>query len=230
MTAALGSPRLHLRTTHSTNARARELAGRGAPHGTLVTASAQSAGRGRQGRTWSAPPGTSLLMSVVLRDWPGLLPLVVATAVADAIGDDARIKWPNDVHVNGLKVAGILVEARPVDRWSVVGIGVNVAVDVADLPAERRATAGSLGRAPSEIEPLLSSLLSALSTRLQAPAAEILEAYRARDALLGRSISWNGGEGQAKGIDEEGRLLVETAAGRVALDAGEVHIGFAAPR
>jgi len=225
VTAALGSPRLHLRTTDSTNARARELAGRGAPHGTLVTASAQSAGRGRQGRTWSAPPGAALLMSVVLRDWPGLLPLVAAVAVADAIGDEARIKWPNDVHVGGLKVAGILVEARPADRRAVVGIGVNVAVDVADLPAELHATAGSLGRSPSDVEPFLSSLLVALSVRLGDSSAELLEAYRARDALLGRSITWNGGEGQANGIDEEGRLLVDTAEGRVALNAGEVHIG-----
>ena len=145
MTVALGTPRLHLRSTDSTNARARELAGRGAPHGTLVTASAQSAGRGRQGRTWSAPPGSSLLMSVVLRDWPRLLPLAVAVAVADAAGETAQIKWPNDVHVEGRKVAGILVEARPQERWAVVGIGVNVAVDVADLPPELHETAGTLG-------------------------------------------------------------------------------------
>ena len=225
MTAGLGTPRLHFRSTDSTNARARELAVRGAPHGTLVTASSQSAGRGRQGRTWSAPEGSSLLMSVVLRDWPGLLPLACAVAVADVVGDAALIKWPNDVHVEGRKVAGILVEARPQERWAVVGIGVNVAVDVASLPPELHETAGSLGRAPSDVEPFLASLLSSLAVRLAAPPSSIVEAFRARDALFGRSITWSGGSGQANGIDEEGRLVVEGPDGRVVLDAGEVHLG-----
>jgi len=224
VTGGLGTPRLHFRTTDSTNARARELAARGAPHGTLVTASSQSAGRGRQGRKWSAPEG-SLLMSVLLRDWPGLLPLACAVAVADAVGGDARIKWPNDVQVEGRKVAGILVEARPQERWAVVGIGVNVAVSVSDLPPELHATAGSLGLARSSVEPFLSSLLGALSARLVAPPSEIVAAFRERDALLGRSITWSGGSGQANGIDEEGRLVVEGPDGRVVLDAGEVHLG-----
>jgi BirA family biotin operon repressor/biotin-[acetyl-CoA-carboxylase] ligase len=225
VTGGLGTPRLHFRSTDSTNARARELAQQGAPHGTLVTAGAQSAGRGRQGRTWSAPPGRSLLMSVVLRDWPGLLPLVAAVAVAEVAGDTARIKWPNDVHVDGRKVAGILVEARPQDRWAVVGIGVNVAVEVSDLPPELHETAGSLGRAPADVEPFLSSLLASLGAWLAAEPASLLDAYRARDALLGRAITWNGGEGRANGIDEQGRLVVEAPGGRVVLDAGEVHMG-----
>jgi BirA family transcriptional regulator, biotin operon repressor / biotin---[acetyl-CoA-carboxylase] ligase len=226
--AGLGTPRLHLRSTDSTNARARELASAGAPHGTLVTASSQSAGRGRQGRTWSAPAGSSLLMSLVLRDWPGLLPLAAAVAIAEVAGEQARIKWPNDVHVDGLKIAGILVEARPQDRWAVVGIGVNVAVSVADLPPELHATAGTLGLPPSSVEPFLASLLVALSARLAAAPEEVLAAFRARDALLGRPITWNGGAGQANGIDEEGRLLVVTAEGSVVLNAGEVHLGTVA--
>src|SRR2546421_12362510 len=101
---ALGRPRVHLRRTSSTNDRAGELASAGAPHGALVTASAQTAGRGRQGRTWSAPPGSALLMSLVLRDRHPLLPLAAAVAVADTVGDTARIKWPNDVQVGGRKV------------------------------------------------------------------------------------------------------------------------------
>ena len=115
----LGAPRLHLRLTGSTNSRARELALAGAPHGTIVTAAEQSAGRGRQGRTWSAPAGTSLLLSVVLREPPQLLPLAAAVAVAEVVGEHALIKWPNDVVVERAqpesapvlaKVAGILVE------------------------------------------------------------------------------------------------------------------------
>src|SRR6516164_1885613 len=109
----LGTPRLHLRVTDSTNTRARELAAAGAPHGTLVTAREQRAGRGRQGRTWTAPAGHALLCSLVLRDPPRLLPLAAGAAVAEVVGPAARIKWPNDVLLGGLKVAGILVEGRP---------------------------------------------------------------------------------------------------------------------
>src|SRR5437879_3482862 len=92
----LGRPRLHLRRTGSTNDRARELAAAGAPHGMLVTASEQTAGRGRQGRSWSAPSGSSLLMSLLLRSPPLLLPLAAAVAVCDVAGEHAQIKWPND--------------------------------------------------------------------------------------------------------------------------------------
>ncbi|MGI9099780.1 MAG: biotin--[acetyl-CoA-carboxylase] ligase, partial [Solirubrobacteraceae bacterium] len=79
MTARLGTPRLHLRATDSTNERARALAAGGAPHGTLVTAGEQRAGRGRQGRTWTAPAGRALLISLVLRGWS--IPPPLATAV-----------------------------------------------------------------------------------------------------------------------------------------------------
>ena len=84
--SALGRPHLHLRQARSTNQRARELAAGGAPHGTLVTAAAQSEGRGRQGRSWEAPEGSSLLMSLVLRDAPDLLPLA---APAEAVPERA---------------------------------------------------------------------------------------------------------------------------------------------
>jgi BirA family biotin operon repressor/biotin-[acetyl-CoA-carboxylase] ligase len=221
----LGRPRLHLRETASTNDRARELAAQGAPHGTLVTAAAQSAGRGRQGRTWSAPPGHALLMSLVLREAHPLLPLAAAVGVAEAIGDDARIKWPNDVLLSDRKVAGILAEGRPQEGWAVLGIGVNVAVRVEDLPPELHATAATLGREPSDVEPFLGSVLAALTRSLSLPPLEILDAWRGRDALLGRQVSWSAGSGTAAGIDGEGRLVVELAAGgRTALDAGEVHL------
>jgi BirA family biotin operon repressor/biotin-[acetyl-CoA-carboxylase] ligase len=220
----LGSPRVHHRRVDSTSTRARALAQAGAPHGTLVTAAEQAAGRGRQGRTWSAPPGRALLMSLVLRSWPRLLPLAAAVAVADVVGDQARIKWPNDVQVDGRKVAGILVEGRPQEGWMVLGIGVNVAVDVHDLPPELHETAAGLGRSPSEVEPTLAELLTRLDHWLTQPAEDVLEAMRARDALAGREIEWDAGRGRATGIDGEGRLTVETAAGPVALEAGEVHL------
>ena len=220
-----GSPRAHFRLTDSTNARARELAGRGAPHGTVVTATEQSAGRGRQGRTWSAPAGRALLCSIVIRDPPRLLPLVAGVAVAERIGREALIKWPNDVLVDGRKVAGILVEARLQEGWAVVGIGVNVAVAPAAFPPELADRAGTLGLEPDAIEPWLGGLLGSLEVWLGAGAEAVLEAVRARDALLGRPVRWGGRTGTGAGIDGDGRLVVRTDAGAVRLDAGEVHLG-----
>jgi BirA family biotin operon repressor/biotin-[acetyl-CoA-carboxylase] ligase len=222
---ALGRPRLHLRATTSTNDRARELAQAGAPHGALVTAGEQSAGRGRQGRTWSAPAGSALLMSLVLRDAPALLPLAAGVAVAEVAGTDARVKWPNDVLVEGRKVAGILAEGRPNEGWTVLGIGLNVALRVEDLPPELHGTAGTLGLAPSELEPTLVRVLAALERALALDAAALLDEYRARDALRGHEIAWADGSGRAAGIDGAGRLVVELAGGgRTALGAGEVHL------
>jgi BirA family biotin operon repressor/biotin-[acetyl-CoA-carboxylase] ligase len=225
VTGRLGRPRLHLRSTTSTNDRARALAQEGAPHGTLVTAAQQSAGRGRQGRTWSAPPGRALLLSLVLRDPPSLLPLGAALAVAEVSGPRARIKWPNDVLLDGRKVAGILAEGRPHDGWAVLGIGLNVAVRVDELPPDLRATAGTLALEPADLEPTLERLLAALERALSLDDAALLDAYRRRDALTGREVSWADGTGRAMGVDATGRLLVELAdGGRRALSAGEVHL------
>ena len=220
----LGRPRLHLRVAGSTNERARELAAAGAPHGTLVTAGEQTAGRGRQGRTWAAPAGRALLCSVIVREPPRLLPLAAGVAVAKVVGDEALLKWPNDVLVNGLKVAGILVEGRPAERWAVVGIGLNVALAESDFPPELRGRAGTLGLRADAIEPMLATLLAALERWIEAPEADLLGAVRARDALLGVSVRWAQGSGRGAGIDADGRLIVATATAEVRLDAGEVHL------
>ena len=221
----LGRPRLHLRETSSTNDHARELAVSGAPHGTLVTAGAQTAGRGRQGRAWTAPAGRALLLSLVVREPDRLLPLRAGLAIADLAGPGALVKWPNDVLVDGRKVAGVLVEGRPQEGWAVVGIGVNAALDVAELPPELHATAGTLGHAPGELEAVLAELLGHLERRLGEPAGAALAALRERDALLDRPVAWAGGAGTGAGIDENGALLVRGAGGAVTvLDAGEVHL------
>ena len=268
--AALGRPRLHLRLTDSTNDRARALAIAGAPHGTLVTASAQTAGRGRQGRRWSAPAHSSLLMSLLLRSPPPLLPLIAAVAICDVAGDAAMIKWPNDIvlvraparagaelgvgikapgverpsaegSVIGqpvadtsalAKLAGILTEGRPQQGWAVLGIGLNVAVRLDELPTELSGTAATLGESSDAIEPILQRLLSALERRLTNPVSEVLDAWRARDALRGHTIAWNAHgpgdrrrHGQAEGIDGAGRLIVALpGGGRTTLEAGEVHL------
>jgi BirA family transcriptional regulator, biotin operon repressor / biotin---[acetyl-CoA-carboxylase] ligase len=221
---SLGRPRLHLRLTTSTNERARELAHGGAPHGTLVTASQQSAGRGRQGRTWTAPAGRAILASLIVRDPPRLLPLLAGVAVAETAGSGALLKWPNDVLVDGRKVAGILVEGRPQERWAVVGIGLNVALRPEDFPPELRGRAGTLGMEPEAVEPVLAALVGSLDRWLDEPGPEVLRAVRARDALLCQPVRWDGGAGIGAGIDDAGRLLVASDGGQVALDAGEVHL------
>jgi BirA family biotin operon repressor/biotin-[acetyl-CoA-carboxylase] ligase len=221
---SLGAPRVHLRRTDSTNERARELAVRGAPHGTLVTASEQTAGRGRQGRTWSAPAGKALLCSLVLRDPPRLLPLAAGVAVAEVAGENALIKWPNDILIEDRKVAGILVEGRPQQHWAVLGIGLNVALRSDDFPSELRDQAGTLGLDDDAIEPTLGRLLASLDHWLDASESEILEAVRARDALLDRPVRWGGGAGRGAGIDGDGRLVVATDDGHVSLGAGVVHL------
>lgn len=217
----IGRPRVHLREVGSTNERARGLAAAGAPHGTLVTAGVQTAGRGRQGRTWVAPPGRALLLSLVLRETDPLLPLRAGLAVADLAGPAARVKWPNDVLVDGRKVAGVLVEGRPQEGWAVVGIGVNVALRPEDLVDG----AGTLGRAPAELETALAELVDALSRRLAEPTERTLVALRERDALLGQPVAWGSGTGTAAGIDPGGGLRIRRAEGTdTVLDAGEVHL------
>jgi BirA family biotin operon repressor/biotin-[acetyl-CoA-carboxylase] ligase len=222
---AVGHPRLHLRRTGSTNDRARELAAAGAPHGTAVTTYDQTAGRGRQSRAWLTPAGQALAVSVVVREPDALLPLRAGLAVADLAGRKARVKWPNDVLVDGRKVAGVLAEARPRDGWAVIGMGINVAVDLTALPPEVRAGAGTLGRSTEDLEPALAELFAALARRLAQEAPPVLDDLRGRDALLGERLRWAGGEGTGAGIDDGGSLVVRAADGTlVRLEAGEVHL------
>jgi BirA family biotin operon repressor/biotin-[acetyl-CoA-carboxylase] ligase len=228
--------------TGSTNDHARELALAGAPHGTVVLAERQTAGRGRQGRTWSAPPGRALTLSAIVRlPGPALeqLPLAVAVAVCEACEAVApvrcRIKWPNDVWIEGRKAAGVLIEARPLDGWAVIGIGLNVDTAPGEFPPELREVAASLRSAtgrPIDRDAALAALLARVATwlpRLEDQRA-VAAAFRERDALHGERIAWTAAGvhrvGEARGIDDDGALVVFTDAGeRVRLDAGEVHLG-----
>jgi BirA family biotin operon repressor/biotin-[acetyl-CoA-carboxylase] ligase len=239
----IGSPRRHFRRVDSTNERAKDLAMAGAPGGLVVTADEQTAGRGRRGTAWFAPPGSCLLYSALVRPFAAeqsaLLPLAVPIAVCEAAEDVApvrcQVKWPNDIWIDERKVAGILAEARPEDAWAVVGVGLNVAITEDQFPPELRDAAISLlpteaegglppGGAPG-VRRALAALNESLGRWLQAGDDEVLSAYRARDGLCGRRISWDGGEGVAEEIDERGHLVVEKSDGeRVALGAGEVHL------
>jgi BirA family transcriptional regulator, biotin operon repressor / biotin---[acetyl-CoA-carboxylase] ligase len=249
----IGRPHRHYSSTDSTNTRARKLAAAGAPHGTVVTASEQTAGRGRQGRTWTAPPDKALLYSTIVRPLEErhlMLPLAVPLAVSEAAEElepalKCKVKWPNDVLSDGRKLAGVLIEARPQDGWAVIGIGLNLTITSAEFPPELRATAasifdpddegrgrGSAGHSPTSAGPSPSApaaAAEALNRHLKRWLGEeqesVLAAWRDRDYLLGREVAWDGGSGVADGVDDRGYLVVVTPGGdRVAVGAGEVHL------
>lgn len=226
-----GHPHRHYARIDSTNTRARELAATGAPHGTVVTAAEQTEGRGRQGRTWTAPAGRALLYSAVVRPLDErhvLLPLAVPLAVCEAAeeleaGIQCGVKWPNDVQVGGRKLAGVLIEARPQDGWAVIGVGLNLAIAAGEFPSELRETAVSLDGAPAGAA--IEALNRRLAEWLDADQEAVLAGWRRRDALRGRQVSWDGGSGIADGVDDRGYLLVIAPGGeRISVGAGEVHL------
>ena len=231
----VGHPHRHYRIADSTNERARELAATGAVGGTVVTATEQSAGRGRYGRSWEAPPGKALLYSVILRPPAGehsLLSLLVAVAVAEAIESVApvrcEIKWPNDVWIEERKVAGILIEARP-PHWTVVGIGINVSIEPGEFPDDLRWPATSIGHGAT-VKRLLMAVNGSLSAWLTGEQDAVLGAYRSRDGLIGRLVEWTRWEadvpvvGTADGVDDSGNLLVRDGDRLVAVASGEVRM------
>jgi BirA family transcriptional regulator, biotin operon repressor / biotin---[acetyl-CoA-carboxylase] ligase len=235
---AFGHPRRHYRLTSSTNDRARELS-ENAPSGTVVTATEQSAGRGRSGRRWTGPPGAALLASAILRPLDAshlLLPLAVPLAVCEAIEALAPVrcgvKWPNDVWIDERKVAGVLIEARP-PEWAVIGVGVNVAIPHEAFPSDLRWPSASVGHG-ADVEGMLSALCERLERWVDAPQGEVLGAFRDRDALRGRPLRWEGaggdsgsGAGVGDGVDERGNLVVAADSGeRLALGAGEVQLAI----
>jgi BirA family transcriptional regulator, biotin operon repressor / biotin---[acetyl-CoA-carboxylase] ligase len=230
---SFGEPHIHYMVCDSTNDRARRLAATGFPSGTIVTADAQRSGRGRSGRSWEAKAGKAVLYSALLRPLAPnhrLLPLAVPIAVAEAAEAVAKVKcevkWPNDVWIDGRKVAGVLIEARPEDGWAVIGVGINVATEPSEFPSALQATATSLGSDVTVAE-TIEALNERLGHWVAAEESEVLEAFRERDALRGRGISWDDGEGTAEGVDEQGNLVVATDSGEVSLGAGEVHLKVA---
>ena len=227
----IGSPRRHEPECESTQL----LLGPADPEGAIATTDHQTGGRGRRGRAWVEAPGTSVLVSILLRPPPERpapqLSLVggiaAALAVEQALELSAQIKWPNDVMVDRRKVAGVLAEAR--DGVVVLGIGVNVNQTREQLPPDARVPAASLrtlaGR-EHDREQVLDDLLRSLDALYAAWRAEGLDGVYddlgARDFLRGRRITVDGVEGTAALIDRDGRLAVDTAAGRVLVESGEV--------
>jgi BirA family biotin operon repressor/biotin-[acetyl-CoA-carboxylase] ligase len=206
-----------------------------APEGAVAVCDEQTAGRGRLGRAWQAPAGTSILCSVMLRPPPerpaAQLSLVGAVAVARLVEGatrmNAQVKWPNDVLLAGAKVAGILAEGR--DGAVVLGIGLNVNQASSELPERAGPPAGSLRTADGTLRDrpgLLAGLLRELEQAYDAWFAGGLEAIRseleARDALLDSAVDAGGARGVARGLGPAGELVVETDDGRVLVSSGEV--------
>jgi BirA family biotin operon repressor/biotin-[acetyl-CoA-carboxylase] ligase len=240
---ALGRPLHLLAETTSTNDEAKRAAKAGAPHGATWVTESQTAGRGRQGRTWVSPRGENLLFSVLLRVRcpPARLPplaLVAGLAVRDAIaraapGSDVGIKWPNDVVVARKKVAGVLVEATlqgSVVEAVIVGIGINVHTrEFPEAIAERATSVALLAHTPVDRGALLADVLAGLDRDGELVAARGLGLVHARlssaDTLRGERVASDSGTGTAEGIDVDGRLLVRTDEGILTRwGAGEVHL------
>lgn len=226
----------------STNDIARSLAQDGAAHGTAVLAREQTSGRGTKGRTWHSPAGLGLYASFILRGplpAPHLLPLTVGLAASDAIleaaGVETRLKWPNDILFEGLKLGGILCEGSSLGTsggFVVAGIGLNLGHAGADFPEELQGRATSLrlaaGRAVP-VDPLWEALCRALerwyNVLARGDKEAIVAAFGSRSAFSpGEAVRVEtaGGAYEAayEGLDAEGRLVVRRAgAGPVALDA-----------
>jgi BirA family biotin operon repressor/biotin-[acetyl-CoA-carboxylase] ligase len=242
---ALGAPLVVLAETASTNDEAKRAARAGAPHGATWIAESQTAGRGRQGRTWVARPGECLLFSVLARVScaPARLPtlaIAAGLAVRDAIARAAPrarvgVKWPNDVVVaeDGRKLAGILVETTMSGaRADAVIVGVGINVHTRDFPADIADRAASVAQIADDVPDraeLLASVVADLARDLDRVVAHGVAPLALRlkgaDVLRGSRVRTDGDEGVAEGIDDDGRLLVRRDDGVLARwSSGEAHL------
>jgi len=235
--------RLDVRWHHSvpsTMDEASALAGAGAAHGLVVGADQQTAGRGRRGRVWESPIGAGLYFSLIAR--PALqsnaaLPLLTLAAgvgvrdgIRAALGLTSHLKWPNDVLIDGRKLAGILAEGLAVGTPAqavVIGVGLNLqsAAYPPDVAARATSLEGELGR-PIDRGTVLAEVLVGLWDRLatlERSPGDILQAWRAASPnATGTRVEWDGRTGTTAGIDESGALLVRTTSGVERVIAGEV--------
>jgi BirA family transcriptional regulator, biotin operon repressor / biotin---[acetyl-CoA-carboxylase] ligase len=233
--------------TDSTNDLAMQRGRQGEAGGLVIFAERQSAGRGRFGRAWASASHRGLWFSLLLRPamplalWPRLTTwaaVALADAIEDSLGLAAAIKWPNDVHLSGRKVAGILAESgadQNGEPFAVVGIGLNVNHEPGDFPPELRGLATSLRMATERIidrPAMAAAVLRALDTRLpqlENAFSQIVAEVARRSSLLGRWIRVQSGadilEGRAEELDADGHLLLRSEDGSLQrLSAGEVTV------
>lgn len=219
---------------------AREQAASGAPHGSVVIAEEQTAGRGRRGRSFFSPARENLYFTFVLRlplathrRLPVLLPLAVARAIR-AEGADARIKWPNDIWIGDRKVCGMLIDGELTYGGGLAfpGIGINVNGDPSDNPelAETATSiAKALGRSVSR-EQLLAAVCNELEALLATPMTSVIKEYRALSCVLGRDVTVAPAgaepfEAAALSISDDGELMVRRSNGLVvAVNAADVSV------
>lgn len=239
-TDAIGRFLVYRLQTETTMVLARREADEGAPHGTLVLAEEQTAGRGRRGRTFHSPPGENLYFTVVLRlpfEVHARLPIVTPVAVCEAVRDeglDARIKWPNDIWVADRKLCGMLIDAElgPESGVALAGIGINVNGDPTqnlELASIATSIRLALGQNVSR-ERLLARICNALERAIQCDAGDLVARYRGMSMILGREIVVHPPAGEAypataTGIGTAGELLVTRPGGdEHALNAADVTV------
>ena len=225
----------------STNAYMKEHFEEFGPVGAVYTTN-QTAGRGRLGRSWLDAPHKGLYYTAVIRTdlvQPATLPLFASLAVCDALREryriDCQIKWPNDLLLNGKKIVGILCEVGPDGHSIVVGIGINLAqpqeyFDAAGLPHGTSLALQGIAVDPAADAAALAESMTnfgfdrALYGFEREGFAAIRDAYKARCVNLGRHVTFDGGEGTALDVDEEGRLVVQGAEGSTHVFTGEVSV------
>ncbi|MBA4179090.1 MAG: biotin--[acetyl-CoA-carboxylase] ligase [Anaerolinea sp.] len=244
-TTAIGRFMVYRETVDTTMVLARREADEGAPHGTLVLAEEQTAGRGRKGRSFQSPPGENLYFTFVLRcpveqhrRLPVAVPLAVVAAV-QAEGVDAAIKWPNDIWAGDRKLCGMLIDAELTAAGAIAlpGIGINVNGDPARIP-ELRDIATSLERELGRRvhrEALLARICNELEAALLLGPAELARRYRERSLVIGRRVRVTPLAGEpyealAMSIGNDGSLVVERDDGKLEdLNAAEVTLRPAVP-
>lgn len=232
--AGCGAVLRYLKETDSTNREARAWALEGAPDGAVVVTDHQRAGRGRFERTWESAPGQNLLLTIVLRRGlprPALLPLASGVAVRDTVAGLAAagtvgLKWPNDVRINGRKVAGILVES-PEKGVYLVGIGLNVnQVDfpqaMANEPTSLKLETGRHVDRGEVFDRLMQELDAALEKLQQ---GTVLAAYRPHLEGKGQPVVLQDGRsGVLEGVDDSGGLVLRTESGLIVVHSGDVSL------
>ena len=225
----------------STNAYMKEHFEEFGPVGAVYTTN-QTAGRGRLGRSWVNAEGKALYYTVAIREplaQPATLPLLASLAVRRQLalryGVDCQIKWPNDLLLNGKKIVGILCEVGPDGHSIVVGIGINLAqpqsyFDAMELPHGTSLALQGIAVDPAADAAALAESMTnfgfdrALYGFEREGFSAIRDAYKARCVNLGRHVTFDGGEGTALDVDEEGRLVVQGAEGSTHVFTGEVSV------
>ncbi|HIX17129.1 MAG TPA: biotin--[acetyl-CoA-carboxylase] ligase [Candidatus Gemmiger faecavium] len=238
----MNHPLISLPSVENTNTWAKEHLDRFGAFGAVYTTS-QTAGRGRLGRTWVNAAGQALYYSCVVREplvQPETLPLLACLVTAKVLhgryGIDCRIKWPNDLLLNGKKIVGILCEGVPDKGAWIMGIGINLAqpqsyFDQAGLPhGASLLTSGVPVQVERDADILAAGLtepgFSAVMPRFAKEGIEpFLSDYRTHCVNLGRHVSYDGGEGTALDVDKDGRLVVsDDATGEHRIFSGEVSV------